>query len=147
MWLLSQFICISEKESFWGGVDVCPPMCMHTQHMAHEPPPTKSSFSFSARQTHRGAQKSLLLDSKRASSNLPLHQSMIFPPGKGHLERRYESDSTLELNQKAKQLIYYAVTSSTTLAAPTGISWCHECRWSKSIAVIGEYIRNISVVV
>lgn len=32
------------------------------------------------------------------------------PPGKGHLERRYESNSTLEPAQKAKQLIYYAVT-------------------------------------
>lgn len=82
----------------------------HTQRVACEPPPAESSFSFSARQTHSEVQKSLLLDSKRASSNLSLHQSMVFPPGKGHLGRRYESDSILELTQKAKQLTYYAVT-------------------------------------
>ncbi|OPJ72828.1 hypothetical protein AV530_005324 [Patagioenas fasciata monilis] len=54
------------------------------------------------RQTHSEVQKSLLSDRKRASSNLSLHQSVVFPLGKGHLERRYESDSILELTQKAK---------------------------------------------
>lgn len=101
---------LGEKRIFWGVGDVCTPVCAHVQRTACEPPSSESSFSFLSGQTRSEVQKSLLLDRKRASSNLSLHQSMVFPPGKGHLERRYESDSILELTQKAKQLIYYAVT-------------------------------------
>ena len=84
--------------------------CAHTQRRACEPPSPESSFSFPSRQTHSEVQKSSLLDRERASSNLSLHQRVAFPSGKGHSERRYESDSILELTQKAKQLISYAAT-------------------------------------
>lgn len=99
---------LREKRVF--GERGCMGACVCTQRIACEPPPSESSFSFLSRQTHSEVQKSLLSNRKRASSNLSLHQSVVFPLGKGHLERRYESDSILELTQKAKQLIYYAAT-------------------------------------
>lgn len=76
----------------------------HTQRVACEPPPAESSFSFSARQTHSEVQKSLLLDSKRASSNLSLHQSMVFPPVKVTWGEDMKATQYLNLPKKPSNL-------------------------------------------
>lgn len=73
---LTWFVLIRGSQCVCRGVYAC--VCVHMVK-ACELPPSESSISFLSRQTHSEVQKSLLLDRKRASSNLSLHQSMVFP--------------------------------------------------------------------
>lgn len=73
------------------------------------------------------------------------------PPGKGHFERRYESDSILELIQKAKQLIYYAVTlqwpHAQHMQLPLASVGVMSTDQENSIAVLREYTQCICALI
>lgn len=112
--------------SLWGGVDVYTPMCMHTTHGSWASTHQKQLFLSSKTNPQHSSEVIAVRQSKGQFKSVTPSEHGI-PLSKGHLERRYESDSILELNQKAKQLIYYAVT----------LQWPHPQHMQLLLASVG----------